>query len=208
MSIYQFKRQFQNLLRPVSQKLVHHGLTANQVTLGAVVLSGVTAHYIAHTKHRHTWLILPTSLFVRMAMNAIDGMMAKEHHQASTLGAWLNEAGDLISDALLLSSLFPHLPPAYHLALKRTIVLSLATECVAITSTLHTGERANHGPLGKSDRAFLLGFVGLLIGCGVRIDKYQKPILTLSQTLLCLTLYRRGQFVLHHRSLSQENSHD
>ena len=37
------------------------------------------------------WLVLPTALFARMALNAIDGMMAREHNQASKLGALLNE---------------------------------------------------------------------------------------------------------------------
>lgn len=91
MSIYQFKQQFQNLLRPMSNTLVQQGVTANQVTISAVVLSAVVAHVIAkHAKDKPVlWHVLPAGLFVRMAMNAIDGMMAKEHHQASTLGAWL-----------------------------------------------------------------------------------------------------------------------
>lgn len=36
-----------------------------------------------------------------MALNAIDGMLAREFNQQSTLGAILNEVGDIISDAAL-----------------------------------------------------------------------------------------------------------
>ena len=36
-----------------------------------------------------------------MAFNAIDGMMAKEHGQASAAGAVLNELSDVIADAAL-----------------------------------------------------------------------------------------------------------
>jgi CDP-diacylglycerol--glycerol-3-phosphate 3-phosphatidyltransferase len=36
-------------------------------------------------------LLLPVTLFLRMAFNAIDGMMAKEQGLASPAGAVLNE---------------------------------------------------------------------------------------------------------------------
>src|SRR5262245_64267733 len=46
-------------------------------------------------------LLLPVTLFLRMAFNAIDGMMAKERGQASAKGAVLNELSDVIADAAL-----------------------------------------------------------------------------------------------------------
>ena len=46
-------------------------------------------------------LLLPVTLFLRMAFNAIDGLMAKEHGQASAQGAVLNELSDVIADAAL-----------------------------------------------------------------------------------------------------------
>jgi CDP-diacylglycerol--glycerol-3-phosphate 3-phosphatidyltransferase len=33
-----------------------------------------------------------------MALNAIDGMLAREHDMQSPLGAMLNELGDVLSD--------------------------------------------------------------------------------------------------------------
>ena len=36
-----------------------------------------------------------------MALNAIDGMLAREYGQKSRLGAYLNELGDVVSDAAL-----------------------------------------------------------------------------------------------------------
>ena len=46
-------------------------------------------------------LVLPVTLFLRMAFNAIDGLMAKEHGQASAKGAVLNEISDVVADAAL-----------------------------------------------------------------------------------------------------------
>ena len=53
MSIYALKPKFQNLLRPLVRQLVAKGVTANQVTLIACLLSdnpscAVAAHMIAY----------------------------------------------------------------------------------------------------------------------------------------------------------------
>ncbi len=165
MSIYQFKRQFQDLLRPISDRLVKSGVSANQVTVSAVVLSAATAHLVAHKGQNKTvFYLLPAALFVRMALNAIDGMMAKEHGQQSTLGAVLNEAGDIVSDTLLIGALTPYFTNKKGLVLANG--LAVLTELIAIIGQMQGSPRANQGPLGKSDRAFLMGLLGLLIATG------------------------------------------
>ncbi len=218
MSIYNLKSQFQNLLRPISDGLVKQGYTANQVTVSAIVLSGVTAYIVAYPAdslqdEKKRYYILPVSLFIRMAMNAIDGMMAKEHGQASQLGAVLNETGDMVSDSMLIASLYPSLnkdlnlfPHAnnsgrplllYHN--HAIMALSLTTEITAITSQLLTNERANHGPLGKSDRAFVMGLLGVSVGSGLlsksMLLAYAKHLYLLNELLLIKTILNRGQFI-------------
>ncbi|MCG3841392.1 alpha/beta fold hydrolase [Psychrobacter sp. Ps1] len=186
MSLYQLKTQFQNQLRPISNALVEQNVTANQVTVSAVLLSIGTAYIIAKpaAEQQRLWLLLPSSLFVRMALNAIDGMMAREHGQASTLGAVLNEVGDMVADTALLASLTPHIL-THHINDKEwqtlianlptnistsqhhitgLIALSIGTELLGVTSNTMLGVRANQGPLGKSDRAFLLGMLGAFMG--------------------------------------------
>lgn len=207
MSIYRLKTKFQNLLRPISDTLASNGFTANQVTLSAIALSVGTAYIIARPAKNQQcyWLILPVSLFTRMAMNAIDGMIAKEHNQKSDLGAVLNELGDLISDGALILSLSPHLDDKIQADLKQILGMSLTTELIAIASSIITGERANHGPLGKSDRAFLLGLIGLLVGSGVDLKPYQKSLLTLTKIGLGITIVKRGLFIYKNRQ-SKSNS--
>ena len=101
-SIYDIKPRFQALLRPLTNKLAAMGVTANQVTLAAAVISLATgvAIYLGR-EHRQILLLLPVVLFVRMALNAIDGMLAREHNMKSRLGAILNELGDVFSDSAL-----------------------------------------------------------------------------------------------------------
>ncbi|WP_201566364.1 alpha/beta fold hydrolase [Psychrobacter immobilis] len=184
MSLYQLKSQFQDQLRPISDALVEQKVTANQVTVSAILLSLGTAYVIAKpaTEKQELWLLLPSSLFVRMALNAIDGMMAREHGQASRIGAVLNEVGDIVADTALIASLAPHvandnaqastvnLPNRISIHqphIVGLIVLSIGTELLAILSNKSLGVRANQGPLGKSDRAFVLGVLGTVMAIKV-----------------------------------------
>ena len=50
---------------------------------------------------RATAVYLPPVLLARMALNAVDGMLAREHAMQSALGAILNELGDVLSDTAL-----------------------------------------------------------------------------------------------------------
>ncbi|OJA74142.1 CDP-alcohol phosphatidyltransferase, partial [Burkholderia ubonensis] len=103
MSLYALKPKFQNCLRPLADSLAERGVTANQVTLfaaGGSIVVGALAGLGGLAKA--LFLLIPLWLFLRMALNAIDGMLAREHGQKSTLGAYLNELGDIVSDVALV----------------------------------------------------------------------------------------------------------
>ena len=87
-TIYDLKPRFQALLRPLSDALARAGLSANEVTLGALLLSAAHGAWLA-LMPGSAWplLLLPVTLFLRMAFNAIDGMMAKEHGEPRRRGA-------------------------------------------------------------------------------------------------------------------------
>lgn len=210
MSLYQLKSQFQDQLRPVSDMLVKHDCTANQVTISAVVLSMGTAYVIATRagERPRLWLSLPLSLFMRMALNAIDGMMAREHGQASTMGAILNEAGDLVADTAFFISILPHLNQtiisgahnhgSYEQHIASLSLLSISTELLAIASNISFQERANQGPLGKSDRALLLGVLGTMMGMKLpltRLSVCLSPLFILSEAMLIKTCLNRLRFI-------------
>ena len=101
-SIYDIKPRFQALLRPLVVILARSGVTANQVTLTAMVLSFLVGLLVViWPAARWPMILIPIALFVRMALNAIDGMLAREFDMKSRLGAVLNELGDVASDAAL-----------------------------------------------------------------------------------------------------------
>lgn len=162
MSIYDLKPKFQNLLRPLVIKLEQRGVTANQVTLTACAISIVLGLILtALSDYNWLFILIPIWLFVRMALNAIDGMLAREFNQKSRLGGYLNEITDVVSDAALyLPFAFVH--PFDTLQIGLIIWLSALTEFCGVLGQVQGKTRRYDGPLGKSDRAFLFGVLGLV----------------------------------------------
>ena len=80
-SVYQLKSQFQKLLRPLTSALAKAGITANGVTVAALVLSALMGAACWLISDPRVLYLLPIGLFLRMALNAIDGMLAREHGQ-------------------------------------------------------------------------------------------------------------------------------
>ena len=162
MSIYDLKPKFQNLLRPLVIQLEQRGVTANQVTLTACAISVILGLILTALSGYH-WLfiLIPIWLFVRMALNAIDGMLAREFNQKSRLGGYLNEITDVLSDAALYLP-FAFISPFDGLQIGLIIWLSALTEFCGVLGQVQGKTRRYDGPLGKSDRAFLFGVLGLV----------------------------------------------
>jgi len=200
-SIYGLKPKFQALLRPLVNLLARAGVTANQVTISAVVLSLATGAFIAWTRSGRLLLLLPMVLIVRMALNAIDGMLAREHHQKTALGAILNELGDVIADTGL------YLPLALLSGFDARLVVSLVllailTEMTGTIAVQIGASRRYDGPLGKSDRAFVFGLLGLLIGAGAHIERWIPYVLVAVNLLLIRTVWNRAAQALHESKIA------
>jgi CDP-diacylglycerol--glycerol-3-phosphate 3-phosphatidyltransferase len=166
-SIYQIKPRFQALLRPLVQGLAGAGVTANQVTLAAAGLSIVAGAVLAlRSEQASIWFLLPVVLFLRMALNAIDGMLAREHGQKSALGAFLNELCDVISDAALYLP-FALVPGMQTIVVIVAVLLAALSEMAGVVAIQVGAERRYDGPMGKSDRALAFGFLAVLVGLGL-----------------------------------------
>ena len=78
ISIYQLKPRFQALLRPIARSCATAGVTANKVTVAAMLVSLALGAVLAfYGERREVFLLLPLWMFLRMAFNAIDGMLAR-----------------------------------------------------------------------------------------------------------------------------------
>ncbi|HVM75976.1 MAG TPA: CDP-alcohol phosphatidyltransferase family protein [Candidatus Saccharimonadales bacterium] len=194
-SVYDLKPKFQALLRPIANALARAGVTANQVTVAAMLLSFATGAAIFFYRTPRTLLLLPIVLFVRMALNAIDGMLAREHNQKTALGAILNELGDVFSDSALYLPLA--VLPAFYAPLIVLIVLfAVISEMTGVVATQIGASRRYDGPMGKSDRAFVFGALGLLLALGVPIAPYLVYILWIVLALLFTTILNRSRCAL------------
>ena len=87
LSIYQLKPAFQNCLRPLVRRCAQGGITANGVTLAALFISlALGAALLLWGTNAGAFLLVPVWMFVRMAFNAVDGMLAREFGQQSPWG--------------------------------------------------------------------------------------------------------------------------
>ena len=193
MSLYALKPRFQALLRPAVRALHGLGLSANQVTTGtcaASLLLGGGLALAAHSGQLQWFLLLPLWLLLRMALNAIDGMLAREFGQISTLGAYLNELSDLLSDAALYLP-FAFLPEAGSALTVLVIFLANVSEMAGVLGAVTGQRRRNDGPMGKSDRALVFGLLGLFLGAGVAPGVWLSAVMALVALLLLLTIANR-----------------
>src|SRR5438270_55789 len=194
-SIYDLKPNFQKLLRPLVNGLARIGVTANQVTIAALLLSLSAGQLIARVHGGRMLLVLPVVLFVRMALNAMDGMLAREHNQKSALGAILNELGDVIADVGLYLPLaaVPQFDPWLVIGV---VILSVLTEMTGVLGVQIGASRRYDGPLGKSDRAFAFGLLGLLLGLGVPRGPWLTVFLGVLAALAAFTIVNRARRAL------------
>lgn len=191
MSIYDLKPKFQNLLRPLVITLEQRGVTANQVTLTACAISVILGLILTALSGYH-WLfiLIPIWLFVRMALNAIDGMLAREFNQKSRLGGYLNEITDVVSDAALYLP-FAFISPFDALQIGLIIWLSALTEFCGVLGQVQGKTRRYDGPLGKSDRAFLFGVLGLVYVFVPTLPDFLYWLLWIVIILLIVTCVKR-----------------
>ena len=195
-SIYDLKPAFQNLLRPVCRGLVGAGVTANQVTVAAMVLSYAAGLMIwLFPAARGPLLVVPAVLFARMALNAIDGMMAREHDMKTPLGAVLNEVGDVFSDAALYLP-FAAVPGVSGPWVAAVVVLGVISEMTGVVGIQIGASRRYDGPMGKSDRAFVFGLVALLLGLGVAPGLWLDILWGAMTLLLAVTIVNRARRAL------------
>lgn len=196
ISLYQLKPKFQQLLRPLVKKLFLAKVTANQVTLsaclGSIFIAGIVAFFA-----NQVWIfgLIPIWMLIRMALNAIDGMLAREFNQKSDLGAYFNELCDVIADTALLGIL-AFIAPVNSLLVLLLIFLALLTEYAGVMGPLIGASRRYDGPMGKSDRALVLGVICLAIAIGWLPLVWVNMLLWIIIFLLMYTIFNRIKHAL------------
>jgi CDP-diacylglycerol--glycerol-3-phosphate 3-phosphatidyltransferase len=196
MSIYRLKPRFQALLRPLVRWLHALGVTANQVTLAACVISTALGLWLFFAQPSPlAFGLIALWMLVRMGFNAIDGMLAREHGQQSPLGAFLNELTDVVSDAALYLP-FALVAPFSPFWLGTVIVLAGLSEFAGALGPTIGASRRYDGPLGKSDRAFVFGALALYVAAGWPLPAWTAWLMPLLAALIAWTIANRTRLAV------------
>lgn len=195
-SIYDLKPKFQQLLWPFLEFLVKRRFTPNVITILALFGSILVGAVIGLTGGEAHWLlVMPVWLFLRMALNAIDGMMARKYNMGTALGRILNELGDILSDLALY---FPlgYVAPESMAAVVLFIIGAVLTEFCGVLGYALAVKRHYEGPMGKSDRAFLVGALTLATAYWGGLKFYWSWVLMIAAILTGWTCFNRVRAIL------------
>jgi CDP-diacylglycerol--glycerol-3-phosphate 3-phosphatidyltransferase len=199
-SMYDLKPRFQALLRPCVRWLFTMGVTANQVTVFACLISvllgaGLAVAMAHHPQDARMWFgLVPLWMLLRMGLNAIDGMLAREHGQQSVLGAYLNELTDVVSDTALYLP-FAWVTPLQALGVGALALVAALSEMAGLQGLTVGAGRRYEGPMGKSDRALVFGALGLVVAATNLLPDWMAwvmPILVLLTTWTTANRIRAG----------------
>lgn len=201
--VYGLKPWFVRRLRSCEDILVAHGISPDTISFAAVAVSVIAGALIAvgaSLDQPLVWLaVLPMGV-IRLALNALDGSVARRIGRSSARGAMFNELGDRACDLALFVPLVAVAPAWVVLAGVAALTL---TSTAGVMALAITGSRDTSGPMGKADRVVLLGLaaavaafteshtpfvVGLgLVICGcvattwLRVGRLPKEVLDVRQ---------------------------
>lgn len=195
MTLYQIKPAFQRLLRPLMFWLNRHRVTPNHVTLAAMALSFITGAVLIIFPNPRLFFLLAIVLIIRMALNALDGMLARECNQQSRLGAILNETGDVLSDIALYLP-FMLLPDTNVLLVLGMLFFAVMTEYCGVLAQTINGVRSYAGPLGKSDRAVAFSVWGIVLSAWPQLVQWNNVVWGIASVMLLWTMVNRCRSAL------------
>ena len=161
MALYDVKPRFRQLLLPLADRLAW--MSPDAVTLSGLLASVLALGCIALGEAARGWLLLvPVWLFVRIACNALDGLIAQRTGKARPFGEVLNEGVDRLSDLVLLLGLGLTAWASFSLAAWTTIAV-LCSSYVGVLGKAVGAGREYGGVLGKADRMLWLGSVSVIV---------------------------------------------
>jgi CDP-diacylglycerol--glycerol-3-phosphate 3-phosphatidyltransferase len=190
--LYLQKGNFQKTVRWIGGKW----MTANQATVAGCVFVILTAEslYLGLACHALRWLLLlvPLFLLLRMVMNTLDGMLSREHGNATVAGEIWNETLDIIGDTVCYGSLF-FVPEGPRLSLFVFLILTWAAEFYGVLGKSMPNGIRRHETIGggKPDRAVWMGLFAAAVFFYPSLFKYVDYYLMWVSLLVLLTCLLR-----------------
>lgn len=168
--LYSLKPAFARSLSRIEQYFLTKGISADQVTLWALPVGIAAGVALAAASWSHWWLIaVPILTLIRMALNALDGSMARHTGTEHATGAIANEVVDRVGDSCLLAGAYLLVD---HRLVTVALLASLASEYVSVLGWAVHGSRKFIG-MGKPDRA-------AVVSAGALVAIFWAPALSVS----------------------------
>jgi len=179
------------MLMPLLKLLRKLGVSPNALTLLAVLLSLLIGWMFWNSSENNIYfLLVALGLLLRMMLNALDGMMARIYNLQSKVGEILNEVGDIISDVVIFFPLIVFEGLDIRLAIA-FITLSVINEFCGVMAKIVSGDRRYDGPMGKSDRATLIGVICISAYFTSGIYDYVNYVIGASSFLVVISSFLR-----------------
>ena len=191
ISIYKLKPKFQKLLMPLLKLIYGLGVTPNFLTVFTILFSFFIGYLLfLGIENKIYFLFVSLGLLIRMMLNALDGMMATTYNLKSKEGEILNEIGDVLSDIAI------YFPFIYFSSVSIELIiifisLSVINEFCGLLSKSISGVRRYDGPMGKSDRAFFVGIICIVLFFTNTILVYIDYIFLIAIILMIISSYLR-----------------
>jgi CDP-diacylglycerol---glycerol-3-phosphate 3-phosphatidyltransferase len=198
VGIYTIKPRFQQSLRGAAVYLVRRRVHPDYLTLGALGLSilGGLALYAANLTPWLLLLIVPVALG-RTALNALDGLVARDSGLARPWGEVLNEFSDRLSDVCLFAGV--SVAPGSDSRLGAAVlVLMLLSSYLGTAAKAAGGRREYGGVMGKADRMIYLSVAALLAALFPALPVFRVFLVVVGAGLVVTIVQRLGKI---HRAL-------
>jgi CDP-diacylglycerol--glycerol-3-phosphate 3-phosphatidyltransferase len=162
--LYTIKPWFVRRLARVEDLLVTRNVGADSLTIAAVAVSLVAGSAIglgSLLEMPILWAAVAPLGLIRLALNALDGSVARRSGTARPFGLALNELCDRLSDAALIASLGFVVP---WWAVGAALTGAFLASTSGIVAAVVTGHRDTSGPMGKADRVAVLSVGAVVAG--------------------------------------------
>jgi len=195
--LYLIKGNFQKIIRHVAGSW----MTPNEATFFGIIFIVLTAfgYYLGFTyaNLRFCLLLVPVFLFMRMMMNALDGLLSREYKLASVSGELLNEGVDVVGDMLCYGILY-FVDGVPKLELIIYLMLIWTAEFFGVLGkSMPGGVRRYENVLsGKPDRALWMGLFSIILFFCPQFMKYAGYYFMGLSVLLLLTCILRIKKIL------------
>jgi len=161
--LYAIKPWFVRSLERIEDRLVAGGVSADTLSYAAVAVSALAgcALAVGFMVHPAWWFAVAPLALVRLALNALDGSVARRTGMARPFGKVINEISDRLSDVFFIAPLALFVP--FSFVLVALVVTSITSTCGLLGDVVGHA-RLTQGPMGKADRSATLAVAALAAG--------------------------------------------